>query len=83
MGKQEPAVAGQQLTAVEEDNLKAHQQAWAVPASSEAGPLAAFPMEPVMEHITRAGPVVRTEAAIVASWVSLAITSLVVIRAPA
>ena len=52
-----------------------------MPASSEGLPSAAFPMEPAMERITRAGPVVRTEAAIVASWVSLAITSLVVIRA--
>ena len=52
-----------------------------MPASSEAGPSAAFPMEPAMEPITRAGPVVRTEAPIVASWVSLATTSLVVIQA--
>ena len=52
-----------------------------MPASSEADPLVAFPMAPVMEHITRVGPVVRTEAAIVASWVSQAMTSLVVFRA--
>ena len=52
-----------------------------MPASSEGLPSAAFPMEPAMERITRAEPVVRTKATIVASWVSLAITSLVVIRA--
>ena len=52
-----------------------------MPASSEDRPSAAFPMEPAMEHITRVKPVVRTKATIVASWVSLAITSLVVIRA--
>ena len=51
-----------------------------MPASSEAGPLVAFPMAPVMEHITRVGPVVRTEAAIDPSWVSLAMTSLVVFQ---
>ena len=52
-----------------------------MPASSEDRPSAAFPKEPVMEQITRVGPVMRTEATLVASWVSLATTSLVVIRA--
>ena len=82
---QEPAVAGPQLTAVEEDNLKAHQQAWVVLAPSEAGPLAAILMASVMEHITRVERVVRTEAAaafvVVASWVVMAITSLAAVRA--
>ena len=66
MGKQEPAVVAEpQLTAVEEHNLKAHQQAWVVLASSEAGPLAVILMASVMEHITRVERVVRTEAAVV------------------
>ena len=81
---QEPAVAGPQLTAVEEHNLKAHQQAWVVLEPSEVGPLAAILMASVMEHITRVEPVVRTEAAafvVVASWVVMAITSLAAVRA--